>query len=300
MGKCASKDVVKGQVVPETELDNAGSPMFAPEAPVVGEAAEYAGGVATSQGAPISFQGYAPAPVEPVAAAVATYPSAVTSMPLPRGQDVDVVDATAEYPTGYGGSQPLYGGPQPTYGAPAYPAAAGNTQYFASLEEAEAAARKQNESWGVPHVAYKAEAYPNFQAGTTYAAAFPPAASVDGQQRASAYEPTPVEPVRAAEQYPMPAYQTEPAQQVYPSAAYPTSYASPPQQAPLEEPTAEPVPVAEPQQGGSPLGSPEFGGISEPVAVVEETTQAAPAEAAQEAPAKKEKKKKKKKSNWAW
>merc|ERR1719419_199856 len=167
-----------------------------------------------------------------------------------------MVEATSEYPTGYGGPQPKYEAPkygEPTYGIPAYPAPAGNTQYFASLEEAEAAARKQNESWGVPHVAYKPEAYPNFQAGTAYAAAFPPAASVDGQQRASAYSDNRVEPVRAAEQAytsPVPAYsQTEPAQVYGAPAAYPTSYASPSQQAPLDEPAA--VVEAEPQQAGS-------------------------------------------------
>merc|ERR1719150_3702561 len=75
--------------------------------------------------------------------------------------------------------------------------AAGGDQYFATLEEAEAAARKLNEQYGVEHVPYDPKSYDGFQAGHTYADQSGYQASTYEHQepRRQSYEPQrPVEP----------------------------------------------------------------------------------------------------------
>lgn len=300
MGKCASKDIINGQIVPNAELD-AGSPMFAPEAPatVGAETTTDAGA-----GAEVTFQGFSPAPVEPVAAA----------LPQPRGVSVDGPMAGNQYSQAY----PVHPAGGPLDG-----------KLFMSLEEAEAAARKQNEAWGVAHIPYDPNTNTNNYGQATanyeqpnhvsYADAFPPS-----QQHPS--EPRPAEPTSADEhQAARPAYH----EQQHDAPAHVHQQASGYQPASPERPSvggqrsggvheslppahnAYPPVVAEQPQHASPEAAPVAAPVAEPVAAEPQIQTVsvpeaapAPAEDAAVVPATDSKKKKKKSSkkskNWAW
>jgi len=293
MGKCASKNVVNGQIVPDAELD-AGSPMFAPEAPVTAESATGAAG------AEVTFQGFSPAPVESVAAAA----------PGPRGQDVD-----AAYPPA---GAPQYGQYHKSY----YQEDPREVITYNTLEEAEEAARKQNESWGVAHVPYDPKMH-QAHYGQSYASAFPPSTSVAYHHNTAPTDPRPAEnqqpPAEAAQEAASPAVpeqQSSPARPAsghgfggYEPKPHPEPRSSGHQTAAYDVdaafeqharasgafPTAAEV-QASPIQTipeSAPL-APESPAVG-PAAPVEEQ----PAAEAQ-TPEKKQKKKKKKKSNWAW
>merc|ERR1719428_1326424 len=64
-------------------------------------------------------------------------------------------------------------------------------QIFNTLEEAEEAARKQNQAWGVDHLPYDPKAS-QAQYGNTYASAFPPSSSV--YQQPAPTDPRPLAP----------------------------------------------------------------------------------------------------------
>jgi len=292
MGKCASKDVVNGQIVPEVD---AGSPMFAPEAPLTVGAEETAG-------AEVTFQGFSPAPVEPVAAALPTTDG--SAFPQPRGVSVDEAGVGHQYHKAY----PVH-------------AAGGPEKLYMSLEEAEAAARKQNEQWGVAHIPYDPNAYNHGQTTAnyehrSYADAFPPS----HMQQPS--EPRPAELATGNEhQQPpsgyQPAYQQhEPARyEEHQPAAAPErpslggqSYGGvrevlPPQQNAYPPVAAEPVAVPEHQPVVAAEPAPAAAEPAIQVVSVPEAA-AAPAEDAVVVPATDSKKKKKKSSkktkNWAW
>lgn len=301
MGKCASKNVVNGQIVPDAELD-AGSPMFAPEAPVT--AGESATGAA---GAEVTFQGFSPAPVETVAAAA----------PLPRGQDVDA------YPPA---GAPQYGyGQHKSYG---YQEDSREVITYNTLEEAEEAARKQNASWGVDHVPYDPKMHAAHY-GQSYASAFPPSTSVAYHHNTAPTDPRPAE--LASQQPPAAAVAT--AQEAAPASpeqqparpagghsshgfgGYEPKYHGHPEprsSGHVQQAAAYDVDAAAEQHArasgafptaaeaqASPIQTiPESAPLapeSPAVAPVEE-----PAAAEAQTPEKKQKKKKKKKSNWAW
>jgi len=301
MGKCASKDVVNGQIVPETELD-AGSPMFAPEAPPAG------GESATvNAGNEVTFKGYAPAPIDPVAAALP-----VDQTPAPRGHDVDFV-AGAHYSGGY---------PSRTSAVTSHV----KTEHvdprevvvFQTLEQAEEAARKQNQAWGVDHLPYdpKSNDY-----GNTYASAFPPSSSVFQQTEPTDPRPVAQAPAAPAHQDPQarayhdqaraaqpeyhhqqPRYSNAGAHPAEPLRSSGAFASSSPQQhaaaaAEYESPAAVPVAEALQQQ---PMESAPAVAEAPVAAPIEEPT---PANAEEPTSSKKKKKKSKKSSkgkNWAW
>jgi len=303
MGKCASKEIVGGHAVPDMD---AASPMFAPSAaPGLNEEA----GAEHTSAAPenaVTFSGYAPAPVDPVASALPVdhqdgYGGAVPAGAYGSGY---AHDGYKPEPAPYGGykSEPIDGYRQPktervdlSYGQSAAP-------FFNTLEEAEEHARKANEKAGVDHIPYKQGNY-----GTTYAdqaRAIPsygyqaspayntrPAAYNDQQPRGyDERHSAPAEPSRPAydDQQPR-GYEERREEQRYEEPRYEERREEPRYDEPREAAAEEPRPAEVDSPSAGPVASPETAPVTapeEPIAPKKEKA--------------KKKKSSKKKNSWAW